>query len=42
MKGDFSDYPDVIAAETAMKQKGYLKYKHCFHCWDKIIVDPIP
>jgi len=42
MKGDFTDYPDVIAAETAMKQKGYLKYKHCSHCWDKIIIDPIP
>ena len=37
MKGDFDDYPDVKTAETAMKQKGYRKYKHCSHCWDKKI-----
>jgi hypothetical protein len=42
MKGDFTDYIDVGSAETAMKKKGYGKYKHCSHCWDGNIIDPIP
>ena len=42
MKGDFTDYADVALAEAAMKQSGYIKYKHCYHCWDGDIVDPIP
>lgn len=42
MKGDYTDYPDVLTAEAAMKQNGDIKYKHCDHCWDGQVVNPIP
>lgn len=42
MKGDYTDYPDVPTAEAAMKQNGDTSYKHCSHCWDGQIINPIP
>ena len=42
LKTDYTDYPDVLTAEAAMKQNGYSNYKHCKHCWDDRVIDPIP
>lgn len=42
MKGDYTDYPDVPSAEAAMKRNGDTCYKRCSHCWDGLVVDPIP
>jgi predicted N-acyltransferase len=41
MKGDFSDFSDVLAAEVAMKQKGIKKYRRCSHCWEGTVIDLI-
>ena len=40
-RGEFTDFNNVVLAEKAMKKKGYRKYKHCSHCWDGQVIDPI-
>ncbi len=40
--GTNSNFNNVSSAESAMKQRGFSKYKRCKHCWDNQLIDPIP
>ena len=36
---EYKNYSDEQQAIKSMRQKGCVKYKRCYHCWDNKIID---